>query len=398
MQILLKSAYGLTVAALLMLELLEPVSGFSIHLQRGRGPFFSTPARLQRTLAKYGVRSKAPLSRIETTKGRVNMTSAYVDIEYIGMATLGTPPQPFRVTFDTGSSDIWIPDNFCQRCGPHNLYNGALSSSFVLENKPWSIQYGDRSAVQGVTAVETIGLGDFTYPSQRVGLARSETTTLTKDAYLDGIFGLGFHTISRTGLNESAVETMYRTGAIKEPIVGIWLGRTVADHGAGEMIFGGMNSNHFEGGLRYIPITRKGYWQVKLNGLVINHQEYGIFSRDAYLDTGSTLIILPPALAKVLHSAIPGAVRNRQGGWKIPCEHKAGSNHIKISFRLGGYEFPIKVSDLVREIEADSSTKMCYSGVTEANEILVLGDTFLKSYYTVYDYQNLRVGLAPAKS
>ncbi|KAI9017979.1 aspartic peptidase domain-containing protein [Phycomyces nitens] len=228
---------SLAIIILLVLDPFQHAWAVNIQLHQSQGPYISTPARLQRTLAKYGLGAKQPISRLGI-QGVVNMTSAFIDVEYIGIASIGTPPQEFRVSFDTGSADIWIPDNQCTRCGLHNFYDPLQSSTAKQENIKWIIKYGDRSAVEGVTVKDTIHLGDIRYPSQRIGLARNETPTLTKDSFLDGIFGLAFSSISRTGLNESAVQTMFRTGAIKSPVVGVWMGRTVADNGAGELVIG----------------------------------------------------------------------------------------------------------------------------------------------------------------
>ena len=55
---------------------------------------------------------------------------------------------------------------------------------------------------------------------------------------------------------------MVKQGLVKEPVFSFWLNRNTEEEEGGEIVFGGVDPNHYKGKHTYVPVSQKGYWQV----------------------------------------------------------------------------------------------------------------------------------------
>lgn len=55
---------------------------------------------------------------------------------------------------------------------------------------------------------------------------------------------------------------MVNQGLVKQSVFSFWFNRNAKEEEGGELVFGGVDPKHFKGEHTYVPVTRKGYWQV----------------------------------------------------------------------------------------------------------------------------------------
>ncbi|KAI8578993.1 hypothetical protein K450DRAFT_244497 [Umbelopsis ramanniana AG] len=346
-------------------------------------------------MQKYGLEGTLQKRGDADKTGTIEYTDNFYDVDYVGTIGIGTPPQDFIMDFDTGSSDVWIGTENCSSCRPSQKFDTNQSTTFQLDGFPWKLQYADGSAVSGLTAEDAFTLGGLYTMNQTLGLAENVTGTFATSNITDGIFGLGFPSLSYTGALMAPVVQMQKQGVIDDAVIGIWLGRA-REGGGGELTIGGINSAHYTGEIQYLTVPVKKYWQLNMSSIGINQKTFDYKGSSTIVDTGTTLIILPMNLTQDIYSEIPGTRFNSTAGYTIPCNLSQSTEQI--TFTLNGLPFPINVADIVREEVGDG---YCNSGVAgTTSEFTILGDTFLKSYYAVFDYgvnTIARIGLAPSK-
>ncbi|XP_050754472.1 pepsin A-like [Gymnogyps californianus] len=321
------------------------------------------------------------------TRFSVEPLQNYLDNEYFGTISIGTPAQKFTVIFDTGSSNLWVPSVYCSSlaCSNHKRFNPARSSTFVSTNESVSIAYGTGS-MTGILGYDTVTVADIKVLNQIFGLAETEPGDFFYYSPFDGILGLAFPSIASSGATP-VFDNMMTEGLVAKDLFSVYLSK---DGQSGSFVlFGAIDNSYTTKGISWIPLSAETYWQISMDSVSIGGDSVACsFGCQAIVDTGTSLLAVPNRALSSILSAL-GANSNGE----INCQ--AVDTLPSVVFHINGKAFPVPPSAYV--IESDGYCILGFQGMnvpTESGELWILGDVFIREYYVIFDRANNKVGLS----
>ncbi|OAA58886.1 candidapepsin-4 precursor [Cordyceps fumosorosea ARSEF 2679] len=349
--------------------------------------------------------------RIMRREGTIQAELNNLKTLYFFNATLGTPPQNLRLHLDTGSSDLWVntaSSALCQSsnqpCQLSGAYTANSSSTYEYLNSQFNISYVDGSSAHGDYVTDTFRFGDIGIDNFQFGIGYTSSSP-------QGILGIGYPTnevqAARFGHQpySNLPSRLLTDKHVATNAYSIWLDDINST--TGSLLFGGVDRSQYRGSLVTLPVQKSGSifreFFITMTGLdagskpIIDNMALAVL-----LDTGSSLTYLPNDLATSVFQALNVTWFEKSQLAIIPCDRALSDESVTFRFSEPA-SISVLLSELVLPIITPSGsqptlqdgTAACLFGIfPSGNGAVVLGDTFLRSAYVVYDMANNQVSLA----
>ena len=371
----------------------------------------------------------------------LTLTDSY-HVMYTSTIAIGTPQQSFNVILDTGSSCLWVVSSksaLASRIDFLHYYNSVESATYAPDGEVWEIQYGVGQC-RGFLSNDSIRIGDMAVHNQTFGEATALSANfLNPNQPLDGILGMAF---TGGACNDwpTLLDNLYTQEQISRKLFSFHLDRRDGEAEQNTVIFGKADRSAYEGEIVWTDVLHAPHrpphmWFVHLQQMSLTSPEAlhnpsnkqpatdntntntnrssnpissgahdgPLFTFCSSLDspclalpdTGTSFLTVPTRLFILI---IEGITLNRDdclmdSSMNVFCLN-APNNLPIITFNFNGKNFFLTGEDYTLP-NKQIAIQVLDFGLPDLN-IIILGDVFLRSIYTVFDADKWKVGFATA--
>jgi len=321
----------------------------------------------------------------------------FLNTQYFGPVQIGNPGQTFNVVFDTGSSNLWVYDSSCTaaghvECTKHRNFKAADSSTFQHEHGIMGVHYGG-GIIKARLARDTVHLDDIQIKNQVFGATYFAEGKFGKS---DGILGLAMPPLA-THHSTPVFDNIVDHHLLPHPSFFFYLSNAAKGDNS-EFSLGAANPARMATEFSYHPIINENdYWAIRMDDIEVDGKRLNACDNDKgycklVVDSGTSFLTAPFAATRKL---LPKMHAQRD------CSNLA---HLpEIAYIVEGKRYALSAHDYVVKVKHDFDDGECITGMMHLDvpsprgPVWILGDVFMRKFYTQFDRENNRVGIALAK-
>ncbi|ODV94348.1 hypothetical protein PACTADRAFT_86535 [Pachysolen tannophilus NRRL Y-2460] len=335
-----------------------------------------------------------------------NFTNTHLKIPEHGDSKLRTFLQ--KDSFQSSENGI--------NCSEFGTFNNKNSKTFRSNQTEFLIQYADYTFSYGEWGHDDVTIGGVKINDLSFAVANQTNSSIS-------VLGIGLEGLETTytaGKNYPNSYTyanlpskLVQNKLISKKIYSIYL----TGSSNGSILFGAVDHKKYIGTLTTLPVINtlesEGYskpvkLEIILTGITLTSntsvgeetvENITSTASPALLDTGTTLTYVPVAVMEKLATALNASFLPSFGYYVLDCSedtnYKKTTQYTTVDFKFSGVTIKVPITDLLIEVLSFGSTAYCAVGTLPSGDNnYILGDSFLKSAYVVYDLEEFQISLA----
>jgi len=309
----------------------------------------------------------------------------FLNAQFYGEAQLGTPFQTLKIMFDSGSSNMFVLAPNCTglACWGRTYYNYTESSSLFLNGSSIRLDFGSGNFTGWIVA-DVVSAGDLGVKNFSFAMIDNPDAPSMLYSKFDGIIGLAYDNIAVNNI-PTFFHVLLEQKVISEPSYSFYLTKDIGANGSA-LILGGVDKKYAKSEFHYVNLTHKTYFITDLDDFKVGNKSFYGKNMSVLLDSGTSIIVGNDSFIQNILNLYPA---------HINCDDVL--TYPDLHFVIGGKEFVIPP-----DVYIIQNFGHCVLGIVGAifpddlADTIILGDVFMRQYYTHFDMGNGRLGFAEA--
>ena len=308
-----------------------------------------------------------------------------LDSSFVAKLYIGNPPQKIYGIIDTGSSLLHVSSIYCHRrhqCKVRHFFNHEKSTTFSNSKEKFNQEYGS-GKLKSVFGYDTINFNNLIVRNQKIGLIYK--TKLKFFDKIGAIIGMAFP--NKKNPEGNIFENIVKQNLLIRNVFSYYL-----NDNKGIITFGHINQDLYQGNLNKHRILDKRRWIVKIDNLLVNGKPLNICEKHGckgLIDTGSEDLSMPSNIFKKVKEYF-SVSENCENYHDLPV----------ITIVMNGINYDLNKEDYVEKTETgklECDLLISEFNLSKNDHIWIIGETFIKKYYTVFDRDEKTVHFAQRK-